>query len=229
MTYIDTTSYLNSITSSSTSGTASSSLGKDDFLTILCAQLKDQDPLSSSSGSSSTDSMVSELTQFSVLEQMTDMNKTLTSVLTAMNLQSATSAATYIGKTVMASGYSLTVDGGTASSTTYTLDSAAASLKAYVYSSDGDLVRTVNIGGKAAGDYTFQWDGKNSAGDAVDDGTYSLAIAGADADGAEVKATTTVSGVVSGVSVSSGTVMLTLKDGREVSLSNIQSVTDTAA
>jgi flagellar basal-body rod modification protein FlgD len=173
--------------------------------------------------------MIGQLTQFSMLEQMTNMNETLTSSLTAQNLQTATSAASYIGKSVMASGYTLMVEDGTASSTTYTLDSDATSLKAYVYSSDGDLVRTVNIGSKEAGDYSFQWDGLDSDGEAVDDGTYSIAIAGEDAAGDEVKASTTVSGVVNGVSVKSGTIMLTLKDGREVSLSNIQSVTDTDA
>jgi flagellar basal-body rod modification protein FlgD len=225
MTYIDTTSYLNSIASSSTSGTASSSLGKDDFLAILVAQLENQDPFNSTDPAE----MIGQLTQFSMLEQMTNMNETLTSSLTAQNLQTATSAASYIGKSVMASGYTLMVEDGTASSTTYTLDSDATSLKAYVYSSDGDLVRTVNIGSKEAGDYSFQWDGLDSDGEAVDDGTYSIAIVGEDAAGDEVKASTTVSGVVNGVSVKSGTIMLTLKDGREVSLSNIQSVTDTDA
>lgn len=225
MTYIDTTSYLNSIATSSTTDTASSSLGKDDFLSILVAQLENQDPFNSTDPAE----MIGQLTQFSMLEQMTNMNETLTSSLTAQNLQTATSAASYIGKTVMASGYTLTVESGTASSTTYTLDSDATSLKAYVYSSDGDLVRTVNIGSKEAGDYTFRWDGLNSDGETMDDGTYSIAIAGADAEGTEVKASTTVSGVVNGVSVKSGTIMLTLKDGREVSLSNIQSVTDTDA
>ncbi|MBI4805097.1 MAG: flagellar hook capping protein [Desulfovibrio sp.] len=225
MTYIDTTSYLNSITASSTTDTVSSSLGKDDFLSILVAQLENQDPFNSTDPAE----MIGQLTQFSMLEQMTNMNTTLTSALTALNLQTATSAASYIGKTVMASGYSLSVEDGTASSTTYTLDSDVTTLKAYVYSSDGDLVRTVNIGSKEAGDYTFQWDGLDSDGKVVDDGTYSIAIAGSDADGNEVTASTTVSGVVTGVSVSSGTIMLTLKDGREVSLSNIQSVTDTDA
>ena len=225
MTYIDTTSYLNSISSSSTTDTASTSLGKDDFLAILVAQLENQDPFNSTDPAE----MIGQLTQFSMLEQMTNMNETLTSSLTAQNLQTATSAASYIGKSVMASGYTLMVEDGTASSTTYTLDSDVTSLKAYVYSSDGDLVRTVNIGSKEAGDYSFQWDGLDSDGEAVDDGTYSIAIVGADAAGDEVKASTTVSGVVSGVSVKSGTIMLTLKDGREVSLSNIQSVTDTDA
>lgn len=223
--YVDTTSYLNSIQSDSTSSSASSSLGKDDFLTILVAQLENQDPFNSTDPSE----MIGQLTQFSILEQLTTMNETLTSALSTLNLQSASSSVAYIGKTVMASGYSLSKENDTVSSATYTLDSDAATLKAYVYDSDGSLVRTVDIGAQSAGDYDFQWDGKDDSGNLVDDGTYSLAIAGTDASGDEITASTAISGVVNGVSVESGSVMLTLKDGREVSLSNVQSVQDTDA
>ena len=223
--YVDTTSYLNSIQSDSTSSTASSSLSSDDFLTILVAQLQNQDPFNSQDPSE----MIGQIAQLSTLEQLTTMNDTLTSVLTALNLQSASSSVSYIGKTVMASGYSLTKEDDAVSSSTYTLDSDATALKAYVYDSDGGLVRTVDIGAKSAGDYSFQWDGKDDDGNLVDDGTYSLAIAGTDASGSTITASTTISGVVSGVSVESGSVMLTLKDGREVALSNVQSVQETDA
>jgi len=222
--YVDTTSYLNSI-GSGTSSSASSSMGKDDFLQILVAQLENQDPFNATDPSE----MIGQLTQFSMLEQMTNMNETLTSGLSALNMQTATSSVSYIGKTVMATGYTLSVESGAASSTTYTLDSDVETLKAYIYDEDGSLVRTVNIGAKDSGEYDFQWDGLDDDGETVADGSYSLAIAGTDADGNDVVASTSISGVVSGVSVSSGSVMLTLKDGREVALSNVQSVVDADA
>jgi len=223
--YVDTTSYLNSLKSSDTSSTASSSMGEDEFLQILVAQLENQDPFNSMD----TTEMIGQLTQFSMLEQLTEMHETLTSSLSAQTLQTATSSVSYIGKTVMASGYELSVEDGEVSQTTYTLSDDAASLKAYIYDEDGALVRTVDIGATDAGTYDFAWDGKDDDGNAVSDGTYSIAIAGADADGNDLTASTTVSGVVNGVSVESGSIMLTLKDGREVSLTNVQSVVDTDA
>lgn len=222
---IDTTSYLNSTKTSGTSSTASSSLGKDDFLQILVAQLKTQDPFNSTDPTQ----MVNQMTQFSMLEQMTNMNTTLTSGLSALNLQTATSASAYIGKTVKATGSTLTVSDGTASSATYTLTSDAASLKAYIYDSDGSIIRTVNVGTASSGDHTFQWDGKDSSGNSVSDGTYTLAFGATDSSGNELSVSTAISGVVSGVSVSSGAVTLSLKDGREVLLSNVQGVSDTDA
>ncbi|GAB6035630.1 hypothetical protein JCM15519_01890 [Fundidesulfovibrio butyratiphilus] len=219
--YVDTTSYLNSIKSSTTSDTASSSLSSDDFITLLVAQLETQDP----TNPVDEKEMVSQLTQFSMLEQLTDMNETLTSGLSLLNYQSAASAVNYIGKSVMATGYSLSVDDGSVSSATYTLDSDTPDLKAYVYDSDGSLVNTIDLGAKKSGDYTFKWDGTDSDGNAVADGTYSLALVSTDSSGNESTVSTQVSGLVTGMSVEDSAIKLTLEDGREVNLADVQTVT----
>jgi flagellar basal-body rod modification protein FlgD len=56
------------------------SLGKDDFLKLMVAQMSNMDPLSqdSSDPSKSTEQM----TQFSILEQLTNLNTGLTSLAT---------------------------------------------------------------------------------------------------------------------------------------------------
>jgi flagellar basal-body rod modification protein FlgD len=51
--------------------TASSSLGKDDFLKLLVGQMKNMDPLGE--GKDPTDSMA-QMTQYSMLEQMQNIN-----------------------------------------------------------------------------------------------------------------------------------------------------------
>lgn len=217
---VDPTSYLNSLSKSDSSAKASKSMGKDDFLRIFVEQLTHQDPFNSMDPTQ----MIGQLTQFSMLEQLTNMNAALTSGLSAQTFQTATGAVAYIGKTVMASGYSLSVKDGAATKASYTLPKDAKTLKARIYDKNGTLVRTMDIGAKAAGTYDISWDGKDERGNKVADGIYSMAVSGTDAKGDALTASTTVSGVVSGVSVKNGAIMLKLADGREVNLTNVQSV-----
>ncbi len=57
--------------SSSTSKSSESSLGENDFLTLLITQLKNQDP----SNPQDSSAFVAELAQFSSLQQATNMNQ----------------------------------------------------------------------------------------------------------------------------------------------------------
>jgi flagellar basal-body rod modification protein FlgD len=73
--------------------TAQQSLGKDDFLKLLVTQLSNQDPTSPMDNTQ----FISQMAQFSSLEQMTNMNgefSKLNSMLTSSN------AVSTIGKTV---------------------------------------------------------------------------------------------------------------------------------
>lgn len=76
---IDTSLFLTNKVSTRTSG---SNLGKDEFLKILMAQLKNQDPLNPMEDKE----FISQMANFSTLEQMTNMNSMLEKFI---NTQSA--------------------------------------------------------------------------------------------------------------------------------------------
>ena len=87
------------------------SLGKEEFLKLLIAQLKNQDPLNPSN----PEEMAAQLAQFSSLEQLITVNETLeaqTSSNTAMAVAlNASSAVGIMGKTVLAVGQHVDVTG----------------------------------------------------------------------------------------------------------------------
>lgn len=59
------------------------SMGKDDFLKLLVAQMRNQDPLSPSDGKE----MAAQLAQFSSVEQLVTVNDTLSQIQSALKLQ----------------------------------------------------------------------------------------------------------------------------------------------
>lgn len=101
MSYVGAASSLYTIyngTSTSTK-TGTEELGKTDFLQLLITQLQNQDPLEPVKN----EDFIAQLAQFNSLEQMQNLNATMTSLT---SLQALTQTASLIGKTVDA-----TIDG----------------------------------------------------------------------------------------------------------------------
>ena len=201
--------------------THKSSMDQDTFMKILIAQLTHQDPMNPMDDKE----MTSQLAQFSSLEQLTNINKGIQSLVDANSQKDLYSATNFIGQSIKAKGYTVTKDGSTISSINYGMGEAVSNLMVNVYDSEGNIVRSETLGAREAGTYTYTWDGKNSAGTTVPDGKYTVGMIGEDSDGAKVLIQTEVSGVVSGVINSGGELYLTLKDGRTVNYKNITEIT----
>ena len=88
--------------------TGDSSLGKDDFLQILVAQLQAQDPLAPMEGQE----FASQLAQFSSLEQLTNVNDNLEASQAFDVAMSNNSAIALIGKNVDAPGNAVDLKSG---------------------------------------------------------------------------------------------------------------------
>jgi flagellar basal-body rod modification protein FlgD len=91
-----TSTSTNASTNTSTSTSGKSGLGQTDFLNLLISQLKNQDPLNPISN---TD-FISQMANFSSLQQMTSVNTNLSSLLQQQNIANSTAM---IGKQVTTS------------------------------------------------------------------------------------------------------------------------------
>ncbi|GAA5415108.1 hypothetical protein Pryu01_00132 [Paraliobacillus ryukyuensis] len=92
MTSIDTSYYL----SNQSRGSTGSTLGKEEFLKILMAQLKNQDPMNPMEDKE----FVSQMATFSSLEQMMSMNKSITNLVQNQTVSPVIQYSHLIGKDV---------------------------------------------------------------------------------------------------------------------------------
>jgi len=203
---------------SQTQAVRSQTLGKEDFMRLLLKQLSYQDPLNP------MDSMqfTTQLTQFSSLEQLDNINNTLNDVLAFQHSMQNASITNLIGKSV-------SVKGDTAylkdtADISYSLSEDASSVTISIYDGTGKIVATEEAGPQSGGENNFIWDGTDGSGNQMPEGTYTYDVQAKDSTGKSVDSQTSSSGTVTGVVFKDGNTFLTLNGGRNVYLSEIESI-----
>jgi flagellar basal-body rod modification protein FlgD len=204
----------------STSGTTAPAVNEQQFMQLLIAQLQHQDPTQPVQGTE----FVTQLAQFSLVEQSANQTTQLTSLNTQMSGLTNDQTSQLIGQTVTLNGNSLSFDGTVATPANATLSGAAAQVTATISDSSGNLVRTMNLGPHAAGPITIPWNGLNNSGLTQPSGSYSVSVAATDSSGGAVGVSQNVTGVVANVSFVSGSPQLTLTSGATAPVSNVMSV-----
>lgn len=164
------------------------------FLTLLTAQLKNQDPTSPMDSAQ----MTSQLAQISTVDGIERLNKTMQSLLSdsqsAQNLQ----AASLVGRGVLVPGTSMLYANGTGGFG-YELAEPADEVIATIKDANGLTMRTLNLGSVDAGIQVVPWDGRTDAGEQVADGNYQVSISakrGKEAVRAEALSAVLVTGVI---------------------------------
>jgi flagellar basal-body rod modification protein FlgD len=182
-------------------------MGKDQFLKLLIAQLKNQDPMSPLQG----DQMASQLAQFSSLEQLQEINKNLTgqqgSSNTLLGAVQSSAAINTIGHTVVAIGNQLQVGGANSATSVETaFGGAAKQATLHIVNASGSEVRSQSLGAVSGGKQTFNV-GKLTEG--LPPGTYTYSIDATDGSGAAVAVQTYTTARIDGVSSGQNGLVLT--------------------
>lgn len=161
---------LNSGSSSSTSTTTTEDI-QNRFLTLLVAQLENQDPLNPLENTEIT----SQLAQMSTVEGIEQLNTQLTSLVDSLAQTQAVQASALIGNTVLVPGDGLTLSDGEAYGGV-NLASAADEVTVSILDSTGKVVQTQTLGANEAGNVLFSWDGATSSGETAPDGSYAFTV-----------------------------------------------------
>lgn len=213
------TAAVQSGTYASNSSAASAALAGnfDTFLRLLTTQLMHQDP----TNPMSSDQFTQQLVQMSGVEQSIQTNRYMELLLTANAIQNAGQAVSLLGKEVTGSGTGALLQDGEATWNFATAADAPDTVL-QVINSDGATVYTTRMDA-AKGDHTFEWDGKDSIGNPLADGTYFLKVTANAANGAPVAVDTRTTGIVTAIDMTSTDPLLTI-NGAQIRYSQITAV-----
>ncbi len=193
-------------------------IDKNGFLKLLVAQLRYQDPLQPLSN----DQFIQENTGFSQLEQLTNLNKAISSLSTGFSKNDKNYAASYLGKYIATNSNSITVKGSAIDPVSFKL-SKSADVDVNIVDEKGNNVASVDMGNLSEGVHKFVWDGKDKNGNYVSNGTYSVMLFAKSSDGSEVPLQKSAGRVVAVQFDKSGVVLIT-DQNKQIKLDDVKSV-----
>ena len=173
-------------------------LGRETFLTMLVAQLQNQDPLNPMDGTDFS----AQLAQFSQLEQLMNLNESMDNLAQSFAENSETELMSYVGRQVTGLVDTMEVSQGSVSGGFFSVEKNA-DVIVRISDESGTTIRSINMGTMESGSHLINWDGTNDDGDAVDDGSYTYTVYANYGSGyAEVE--NSVTGTAEGVAYSNG-------------------------
>ncbi len=176
MTVNSVSSVLDTISSQYTTATSEEddddTMYMDDFLNVFLAQLEYQDPLNPMEGTE----MTSQLAQITSVEQQYNTNEKLDTIAEKLGDVYSTGLLQCIGKDVELEEEAITVEHGEPSIDISFSMEEAAQVEISIYDSEGNEIRLIEVGECEAGSHQIDWDGKDSEGETVADGSYSYEV-----------------------------------------------------
>jgi flagellar basal-body rod modification protein FlgD len=166
----------------------------DTFLSILTAQIQNQDPLEPLDSSQFTQQLV----QFSGVEQQIRANQQLETLIAATRSNAGAALSGYLGAEAELSSAGAHYRGDPVK-WRYALPKDAATSTVTITDGKGKVVFST-AGARTAGTHEFEWDGRlNGGGTADDDSVYYINAIATDADGATITPSHTLRAVITGV------------------------------
>jgi flagellar basal-body rod modification protein FlgD len=219
------TSSINSAANNAALNKPNDELSQSDFIELLVAQVKNQDPTKPMDPSE----FMSQLTQSSMVNGINELQKSFDSLATKLTSDQSLQAAGLVGKSVLLSGgEGLLTTGGNISGQ-LNLERQASDVKLNIFNSSGELVKTLPLGGQYAGELQFKWDGFGDGGAVMPEGHYLItaeALIDGDQQAIEVALETRIDSIslnqnIDGTQAGS---LLNLANGQTVTLGEIQQI-----
>jgi flagellar basal-body rod modification protein FlgD len=194
-----------------------SQVSKLDFMALLVAQIKNQDPTSPMDNAQFT----SQITQFSMLEQLESMSSSLQDNVAVGTAINNTAMLALVGRKVTVAGNDVMLAGGTANES---MIAASGNGRATIKITDenGRVVRTYEQS-VTKGLNTVTWDGRTDDDVVAADGKYTISAEVKDSSGKAVTFKNLMTGAVAGLRYSDNQAIV-MVNGEEFYVSEIYKV-----
>jgi flagellar basal-body rod modification protein FlgD len=218
-TYDPTTANKPADATGATSGGGTATEQTQNFLKLLIAQIKNQDPMAPMDAST----MTAQMSQLNMVSSMANMNTSMTAMLAQMQSVNFMNQAALIGHSPAVAGDGIAFDGTNQVMLGANAANPLKSVIATISDASGNTVNSVDLGSLNAGMSNFLWNGKDTGGNTVAAGMYYLSLTGTNAADATENPTAYVASAVASVSKgSNGDAILNLLDGRIINSSEVQ-------
>ena len=218
-------SLINSSAANNTATTkANDELTQSDFIELLVAQIKNQDPTEPMDASE----FMTQLTQSSAVNGLNELQKSFDLLATKLTSDQSLQAAGLVGKSVLLPDEGLLTSGGSINGQ-LNLERTASDVKINIFNTHGELVKSMPLGGHNAGAVQFKWDGIGDGGTVVPEGEYLVtaeALIDGDQQAIEVSLETRIDSISLNKNIDgtqAGT-LLNLSSGQSVTLGEIQEI-----
>jgi flagellar basal-body rod modification protein FlgD len=194
---------------------------EDEFLTLMLAQLKNQDPTEPMDNGA----FLAQLAQINTASGIEGLQSSFSNFSASMQSNQALQASGLVGRSVSVPGPEVMLNSGSSVEGGVMLSTSTSELQLSVYDGRGQLVRNIGMGTQTAGDIPFNWNGLANDGTPLPSGVYTIK-AEAMVDGSLTAMGTKAYATVESVSMASGSqgIQLNLAGIGTVPFSNVQQV-----
>lgn len=197
-------------------------LDKDAFFKLMMAQMKNQDPTSPMQ----SHEMAAQLANFSSLEQMQNMNQTLTAMKEGQKPMEQFQVLQFLGKSVAGdSSKVFRARGDKFHEFQFNLPMKAKETELRVKNADGEVVKTYKLQNLKEGSNKIDWNGQDDKGTVMPEGPYQIFIEAKNEQGQKLSVKTEFDGVISGVNYTAeGPVLLV--GNQSIRLKDVKKIVD---
>lgn len=187
---------------------------QDRFLTLLVAQMKNQDPMNPMENAQLT----SQIAQIQTVTGIDQLNTGIDKLGNQLGQTQGMNAVSMVGRSVMLEGNRLLM-GSEAAQGAFELDGAADAVKVEIVTAAGTVIDTLQLGAASQGRHTFTWKPETYSGD-----QQLYARIEATRGSKLVKSTTYSRDMVMALNTKDGQLKFELASGKEAGFSDLVSV-----